>query len=199
MNRAMIYIREIVMKFSTATKKIIVDADFLALIESELTSIAAIGNKIENIQTSFPKRCTKCGKIFVNMEAFNRDTDKLARGRDEVCYVINREVKIYKFRNCPSPCHSTLVTVCDERRDKSFDGLRRRQIFDRVFDILLEELKIEPSQLHSLVLYLTRAVAFEGLDPKESIDLLKQDIKSNRFEGFLDEPLIFEKIDTMSG
>ena len=133
------------------------------------------------------------------MEAFNRDTDKLPRGRDEVCYVINREVKIYKFRNCPSPCHSTLVTVCDERRDTSFDGRRRRQIFDKVFDILLEKLAIEAAELHSLVLYLTRAVSFEGLDPKESIDLLKQDIKSNRFEGFIDEPLIYEKIETVNG
>ena len=77
------------------------------------------------------------------MEAFNRDTDKLPRGRDEVCYVINREVKIYKFRNCPSPCHSTLVTVCDERRDTSFNGRKRRQIFDNVFDILLEELAMK--------------------------------------------------------
>ena len=127
MNKAMIYIREIVMKFSKETKEIIEQTDFLNLIETELSSMAAIGNRIENIRTSFPKKCSKCGKVFVNMEAFNRDTDKLPRGRDEVCYVINREVKIYKFRNCPSPCHSTLVTVCDERRDTSFNGRKRRQ------------------------------------------------------------------------
>ena len=68
-----------------------------------------------------------------------------------------------------------------------------------MFDILLKELAIEAAELHSLVLYLTRAVAFEGLAPKESVDLLKQDIKANRFEGFEDEPLIYEKIDTMVG
>ena len=47
MNKAMIYIREIVMKFSKETKEIIVQTDFLNLIETELNSIAAMGNRIE--------------------------------------------------------------------------------------------------------------------------------------------------------
>ena len=60
-------------------------------------------------------------------------------------------------------------------------------------------MKIEAAELHSLVLYLTRAVAFEGLSPDESIALLKEDVKTNRFEGFIDEALMYEKIDTLLG
>ena len=75
----------------------------------------------------------------------------------------------------------------------------RRQIFDEIFEILLDNMKIEAAELHSLVLYLTRAVAFESLSPDESIALLKEDVKTNRFEGFVDESLIYEKIDTLLG
>ena len=199
MHKAMIYVRGLVMKFSNATKEEIIKTDILGHVKSQLTRISKLGSKVENLKTSFPKKCTKCGRVFIDIKAFNQETDKLPRGRDEVCYVINREVKIYKFRNCPSPCHSTLVAVCDERRDTTFEGRMRRQIFDEIFEILFDNMKIEAAELHSLVLYLTRAVAFEGLSPDESIALLKEDIKTNRFEGFIDESLMYEKIDTLLG
>lgn len=184
------------MKFTNATKIKILQADLLTPIGHYLASIKRTWQRNLVTQTSFPKKCSKCGKVFENMEAFNRDTDRLARGREEVCYVINREVKIYQFRNCPSPCHSTLVTVSNERRDLSFEGRRRRQTFDRIFETLSEVLEINDEELHSLVLYITRAVSYEGMNPDESIQLLKQDIRSNRFEGFPDEIVMLEKIDT---
>ena len=108
-------------------------------------------------------------------------------------------MKIYKFRNCPSPCHSTLVTVSDDRRDVTENGRTRREAFERVFEQLVNVLEMSPEELHSVVLYLIRAVAFEGLSPEEAVQLLKQDVLNDRFEGFDDHDILYEEIQTKAG
>ena len=187
------------MKLRPTSKRQIVNADFFEVVEPHLNSIMLTGSKKMNFFDSFPKKCTKCGKVYDSIESFESQTDRLARGRDEVCYIIDNNVKIYKFRNCPSPCHSTLVTVSDDRRDVTENGRTRREAFERVFEQLVNVLEMSPEELHSVVLYLIRAVAFEGLSPEEAVQLLKQDVLNDRFEGFDDHDILYEEIQTKAG
>ena len=144
----------------------------------------------------FPKRCTKCGSVYESPADFMENTHGLSGEERDICYLIGGQTRIFRYRNCPAPCNSTLVVVTDERRDTSQVGLKRRKLFGRVHEILNESLPgVSPGVTHSLTLYLFRAITFEGLTPLEAYVLMKKDIETKRFLGFQGEaPVLVEAI-----
>ncbi len=89
-------------------------------------------------ESSFPKRCANCGKIYLNVEEYVKDTESLrnhnglkASEEDDGSQVL--EV----YRNCP--CGSTLMNYFQDRRDISEQGQKRRMAFERVMNYLIEQ------------------------------------------------------------
>ena len=83
------------------------------------------------VETSFPKRCPMCGRMFESAQCFLEETEKL--GPDSSGLKASRDederslVEVY--RNCP--CGSTLMDFFSDRRDLSEAGIKRRHTFDR--------------------------------------------------------------------
>jgi hypothetical protein len=83
-------------------------------------------------ETSFPKRCSSCGRTYPSTEEFIRETRSVRGGasglkssRDES----DRSI-IELFRNCP--CGSTLMDYFDDRRDLTPESAARRRLFDEL-------------------------------------------------------------------
>ncbi|WP_132316534.1 hypothetical protein [Pseudobacteriovorax antillogorgiicola] len=155
------------------------------------------GHSGEHVEARFPKKCTKCGHIYHSPTEFMSETNVLDTEERDICYQIAGRTRIFRYRNCPPPCNSTLVVVTEERRDTSKLGLERRRLFGVVHRQMNETLaNLSPGVTHSLTLYLFRAIAFEGLSPMEAYVLMKRDIETKRFLGFEDEaPVLVENVD----
>ncbi|MBT3193616.1 MAG: oxidoreductase [Verrucomicrobia bacterium] len=94
------------------------------------------------VDTTFPKKCTKCGLTFASQEDFLKNTipvrdlqleDKSGlfalEGGDE-------ETTVGVFRNCK--CGTTLMADFQNRRDITEVGLRRRKQFSDLLQMLTE-------------------------------------------------------------
>jgi hypothetical protein len=99
-------------------------------------SLAAVYKGLQALaDSSFPRKCVTCGRVFENVEEFLFRTNRLwnssglkeATGDDQ-----NPVVELY--RNCP--CGSTLLEICSDRRDTSEAGEDRRARFGRMLDLL---------------------------------------------------------------
>lgn len=84
------------------------------------------------LDSSFPKRCHCCGKIYASLEDFIHSTQPLDASGLREFENADGEAIVGLFRNCT--CKSTLVALCENRRDSSPEGKARR----RKFDLLLE-------------------------------------------------------------
>jgi hypothetical protein len=88
-------------------------------------------------ESSFPKKCSSCGKVYESSEQFVQKTADVA-GRSGLksgqgdCG--GRIVEL--FRNCV--CGSTLMECFNDRRDPSKAGLKRRELFRRLM-VMLEK------------------------------------------------------------
>lgn len=86
-------------------------------------------------EAMFPKQCASCGRVYKTLDEFLEQTHSIAgssgliavRGR-------HRASSIGVFRNCV--CRSTLLLPCKDRRGRSPNQLKRRQIFGRLLDTL---------------------------------------------------------------
>jgi hypothetical protein len=94
------------------------------------------------VDTTFPKKCTKCGMMFNSQEEFLRNTipvrdltfeDKSGLFSLEGGGV---ETTIGVFRNCT--CGTTLMADFQDRRDGSDVGQDRRDQFSKVLEELVE-------------------------------------------------------------
>ncbi len=94
----------------------------------------------ELVDTSFPKTCTKCGKIFETKEAFLTETipvkDITLEDRSGLFSLEGgpTETSVGLFRNCT--CGTTLMADFQDRRNNTDSGQVRRQRFDALMDTL---------------------------------------------------------------
>lgn len=86
-------------------------------------------------ESSFPKKCSSCGKVYESSEQFVRNTAGIAgrsglKSSEGDC----GDQIVELFRNCI--CGSTLMECFNDRRDLSQAGLNRRELFGRLIAML---------------------------------------------------------------
>jgi hypothetical protein len=97
----------------------------------------------ELVDTTFPKTCTKCGKVYPSKEAFLTETipvkDITLEDRSGLFSLEGGpiETAVGLFRNCI--CGTTLMADFKDRRDNSDNGQVRRLRFAALMDKLSEQ------------------------------------------------------------
>jgi hypothetical protein len=89
-------------------------------------------------ESSFPKRCGNCGRMYATSEQYLKETENVGRDSGLKATYDDEEDKpvLEVYRNCV--CGSTLMDFFSDRRDLSERGLKRREIFQKVLDFLAE-------------------------------------------------------------
>jgi hypothetical protein len=88
--------------------------------------------------SSFPKRCHCCGRSFQTPEDFLKQTEDLRNSTGlKESWASDEQTVVELFRNCP--CGSTLMELFGDRRDMSETGIRRREKFRELLDLLTAE------------------------------------------------------------
>lgn len=84
------------------------------------------------LDTSFPKKCTNCGRIFGTVEQYFTETiDISEQDRGLKSFVDDDTVTIVEvFRNCP--CGSTLMEMFDDHRDSSQEKIAGKTREDEI-------------------------------------------------------------------
>ncbi len=119
------------------------------IVHISLNLSKSLGFLKSRLKTPFPRKCTKCARIFETFEDFYKDTSEIARGTVNYPILGN---DFYLHRNCPSPCETTLVVVFVDRRDDSLPGLRRRLLFETCMNRLRQVLHIPREQARDILL-----------------------------------------------
>lgn len=81
----------------------------------------------------FPKKCAKCGTVYINFEDFLQKTDDLPESSGLQYFGEGQSITAL-FRNCT--CRSTLIVSCESRRDESIQGIKHREIFEKILEML---------------------------------------------------------------
>ncbi|MBU0996392.1 MAG: oxidoreductase [Proteobacteria bacterium] len=85
--------------------------------------------------SSFPKKCSTCGKIYDNVHDYLALTKAIGRSSGLKESLDDDDKPLVElFRNCV--CGSTLMDVFNNRRDLSPAGLKRRQKFEELLNRL---------------------------------------------------------------
>lgn len=86
-------------------------------------------------ESTFPKNCTVCGKVYETVAEFVKDTEGLRRNSGLKSSLDDDDRSIVElFRNCA--CGSTLMSSFSDRRDISPAGLKRRVLFGQLLTML---------------------------------------------------------------
>ena len=86
-------------------------------------------------EASFPKKCSFCGRIYETVDDFTKSTEDVSgKSGLKASYDDDDSPIVELFRNCQ--CGSTLMDYFNERRDTSERGLKRRQLFQNILDLL---------------------------------------------------------------
>jgi len=87
--------------------------------------------------SSFPKRCACCGRVYASAEEFFRETQAVRAGRNDLKPATEEDGThiLEAFRNCV--CGSTLMEFFGDRRDASPAGEVRRKRFGELLDQLV--------------------------------------------------------------
>ncbi len=94
------------------------------------------------VDTSFPKKCTKCGLIFESQEEFLKETipvkDLTFEDKSGLFALEGggETTTIGVFRNCT--CGTTLMADFHDRRDNSEANQKRRDQFDILLKALMD-------------------------------------------------------------
>ena len=90
----------------------------------------------ELVESSFPKPCSNCGRLFVSAEQFLSETRDLPTTHDNLIDQVeaHEQSLVDVFRNCT--CGSVLMTEFSERRNLTPKGRKRRATFARMLKIL---------------------------------------------------------------
>ena len=102
--------------------------------KNDLSSLYADLKNIED--TTFPKKCGTCDKVYNTLEEYIADTEQLrpgVTGFEESCDDEDKPI-LGLYRNCK--CGSTLLNFFGDRRDSSEIKTQRR----KHFGVLLEKL-----------------------------------------------------------
>lgn len=99
---------------------------------------------------AFPKACSSCGRQYLTVDDYVQQTGRVL-GRSGLKQTLDDDgrVIVELFRNCV--CGSTLMDCFNNRRETSEDGIRRRQRFSELIDLLMAEgMTREPAQIELL-------------------------------------------------
>lgn len=120
------------------------------------------------VESSFPRQCTCCGKLYQSAEQFLSETHSQPSGRSSLKEALEEDgtVIVEVFRNCS--CGSTLMDEFSSRRDDTEQGKKRRDTFTKLMDVLQER---------SISQEVARAEIIKILQGKHSdlLDLLRKD------------------------
>ncbi len=83
----------------------------------------------------FPKTCAKCGTVYESLADFISQTDDLPDSTG-LQYFGEGQNSTALYRNCA--CQSTLIVLCNNRRDETDRGIKRREVFERLYQMLLK-------------------------------------------------------------
>lgn len=100
------------------------------------TLINELYNGLQFMRASaFPKKCPSCGKVYETADDFISQTKSLF-GKSGLKQSIDDDDKslVELFRNCG--CGSTMMEEFRDRRDTSELGLRRREKFGQLLELL---------------------------------------------------------------
>ena len=88
-------------------------------------------------ETTFPKRCRCCNRVFNDVADYVMQTEAMPNGRRSLKQSLDDDGKVIVdlFRNCP--CGSTLMDSFGNRRDTTPQGEARRLRFDELMDYLV--------------------------------------------------------------
>ena len=91
----------------------------------------------ELAESSFPKKCPTCGRVFETAAEFVVQTQpvRVSHSGVKAAQDDNGVALLEIYRNCP--CGSTLMDFFSERRDISEKGLMRRRRFGELYDYLV--------------------------------------------------------------
>jgi hypothetical protein len=86
------------------------------------------------LANEFPKTCASCGRSYGSLEIFLSATNQVQQGTGLMQYEESEATpRVAVCRNCV--CGSTLATFCQDRRDLSEAGRRRRERFKQLLDL----------------------------------------------------------------
>ena len=90
------------------------------------------------VESSFPKKCVNCGRIYESEAQFLLETKNISPSTTGLKQSEDDDGKkiIEVFRNCS--CGSTLMDFFSNRRDFSEAGTKRREKFQELMDFLCE-------------------------------------------------------------
>lgn len=106
---------------------------------NNLSDISGLYDNLKTLtETAFPKTCATCGQVFNSPEDFVKDSESIA-GCTGLKSTLDEDDKpiIELFRNCI--CGSTLMDEFRDRRDLSKKGLKRREVFEKILNILADK------------------------------------------------------------
>ncbi len=85
--------------------------------------------------SAFPKKCPSCERVYETAAVFLSQTESL-RGKSGLKQSLDDDDKslVELFRNCI--CGSTMMEECQDRRDTSELGIRRREKFGQMLELL---------------------------------------------------------------
>jgi hypothetical protein len=85
--------------------------------------------------TEFPKTCPSCGRIYEDITSFRAGTASPPGGSGLIDYELAGQHQVNLLRNCS--CGSTLSIACDDRRNHSPAGEKRRELFGGLLALLV--------------------------------------------------------------
>lgn len=89
-------------------------------------------------ESTFPKTCSTCGKVYATPSQFVRETQALHKTSGLKSSFNDDDQSIVEvFRNCV--CGSTLMSSFSDRRDTSPAALKRRDLFGRLMHLLIRK------------------------------------------------------------
>jgi len=94
------------------------------------------------VDSTFPKKCNKCGKVYESKQEFLAETMPVRDiSLEDKSGLFSLEgggmdTAVGVFRNCK--CGTTLMVDFQDRRDNSVDGQNRRDEFKKLLDALVE-------------------------------------------------------------
>lgn len=112
-------------------------------------------------ESSFPKHCNDCGKVFETANQFIAETKTARQGTSGLKQSVDDDkmtiVEVY--RNCS--CGSTLMEFFSDRRDTSDAGNKRRSLFNKLL-LHLESKGLNQTESRDYLLRVLRGQATEA-------------------------------------
>lgn len=113
-------------------------------------------------ESSFPKKCGNCGRVFETAEQFLRETEGMGQAHTGLKEARDDDGSriVEVFRNCP--CGSTLLDFFSDRRDLSDKGMQRRKRFEELHGFLVSN-GLDPSLARAELIKVLRGEKSEVL------------------------------------